>query len=95
MSKNSKKFVNQGNNINEYSYKDIYWKEQFYKNYNKTEIPDDLLDYVLFNEKYKADLGTDYLYWVEKEIADNIWSEFTERLKSLWYDWTIQSPEWD
>jgi hypothetical protein len=24
MSKNSKKFVNQGNNINEYSYKDIY-----------------------------------------------------------------------
>ena len=32
---------------------------------------------------------------VEKEIADNIGDSFTERLKSLGYDGTMQSPDGD
>lgn len=78
-----------------YSYTDIYGLERDLRIASEKTIRDEILNYALFNEKYKVDTNTGFLYGVEKTIADVIGDRFTERLKELGYDGTMQSPEGD
>lgn len=76
-----------------YKYTDINGNEKWFDS-NKTEpIPTELLKYVIFDNKYGTDFGTSGLYGVERKIAE--YKNFTDKLKDLGYDGTMQSPYGD
>lgn len=78
-----------------YEYNDIYGNERWYDTHGNKPIPNELLKYVLFDEKHGTDFGVGGLYGVERKIAENYGNGFTEELKELGHDGTIQSPDGD
>lgn len=96
LSKDSSYYYDDKTKTHYHSYKDIYGnKREMRFSGGVKKIPNEILDYALFNEKYIVDTNTGYLYGVEKEIADKLGNQFTDRLKELGYDGTMQSPDGD
>lgn len=86
-----------GQGVHLYHYKKLNGEDGVFRFYGteKEIIPNELLDFALFDQKYSVDTGAGGLYGVEKKISDNIGHDFTQSLKKLGYDGTIQSPEGD
>ena len=78
-----------------YKYNDIYGNEQYYDTRSDKPIPNELLKYVLFDEKYGTNFNIGGLYGVERMVAGSYGDQFTEELKNLGYDGTIQTPDGD
>jgi len=78
-----------------YRFNDIYGNEQWYDTYGTKPIPNELLKYVLFDKKHETNFNIGGLYGVERKIADYYGDEFTNELKKLGYDGTMQSPYGD
>ena len=86
-----------GDGVHLYGYKKLNGEDGTLRFYGKEKdvMPDELLNYALFDQKYSVDNGAGGLYGVQRKISDNIGDAFTENLKKNGYDGTIQSPEGD